>query len=296
MRATGEGEDTAKPLVSVVTPSYNQAEYIEETIQSVANQYYPVVEHVIIDGESDDRTVKILEKYDDQIRWISEPDDGQTDAINKGFDMANGDIVGWLNSDDVFFDTDVIDRVVGYFDSMGADVIYGDMALLNADSKVLKLQVTPRFDYEKLLLGCFIEQPSLFFDGDVLEDERLDTDLEIAIDYEFWLRLAREYEFRHVPDVLAGDRNHEQRKILAQREALVEESERVRSEYGGPTGSEKERQRKLELLTSGVPRAGRAALRTVSLHSSDLKLAFNGELLPLHQMLWNTARLNRNLV
>lgn len=290
------GTNSAEPLVSIVTPSYNQSEYIEDTIQSVANQRYPAIEHVVVDGKSDDGTVEILQQYEDQIRWVSEPDEGQADAINKGFDMANGDIVGWLNSDDVFFVTSVINRVVEYFDTLKTDVIYGDMALLNADSEVLKLQVTPRFDYEKLLLGCFIEQPSLFFDRAVLEDERLDTDLQVAIDYEFWLRLARENEFRHVPDVLAGDRNHEQRKILAQRDALVKESERVRSKYGGPTGSERERQRKLKLLTSGVPRAGRAALRTVSLHSSDPQLAFDGELLSLHQMLRNTARLNRNLV
>ena len=285
-----------RPLISVITPSYNQAGFIEDTISSVASQCYSRVEHIVVDGESDDGTFDILREHDERLRWISEPDDGQADAINKGFEMANGDVIGWLNSDDVFFDIGVLNRVVGYFDRYDVDVIYGDMALINADSEVLKLQVVPNFDYEQLLVGCFIEQPSLFFRKEVVAKNRLDTDLTYAFDYEFWLRLAREYEFRHVSDILAGDRNHGARKILHQRDAMRRESQAVRERYGGPIEVAHERRRKLKTVTSGVPRAGLAALRTVSMHSLPPELAFDGELRPLAEMVVNAVRRNRNLL
>ena len=105
----------SSPLVSVVTPSYDQAEFIRETIESVRTQTYDNVEHVVVDGESTDGTTEILDEYD-HLQYVSEPDDGQSDAINKGFEMADGDVVAWLNSDDVFFDTEVIERVVDYLD------------------------------------------------------------------------------------------------------------------------------------------------------------------------------------
>jgi glycosyltransferase involved in cell wall biosynthesis len=284
------------PLVSIVTPSYNQAEFIEETIRSVARQRYSNVEHIVVDGESDDGTIEILESYDDQITWISEPDDGQSDAINKGFEMASGDVVGWINSDDVLFDVGVLARVVEYFREYDASLIYGDMALLSPDSDVLKLQVVPDFDYEKLRLKCFIEQPSLFFRGDVVATERLDTDLAYVMDYEFWLRLAQDYEFHHVNDILAGDRNHEQRKILNERDAMQQESAEIRGEYGGPTDDAWERQYRLDMVRSGIPRAVVAARRAVSLHRSKPELAFDGTMRPLPEMVVNVARPNRTLV
>lgn len=284
------------PLVSIVTPSYNQSEFIEETIQSVARQQYPNIEHIVVDGDSNDGTVEILKDYDDQIRWLSESDDGQSDAINKGFEMAEGEVVGWINSDDVLFDTGVIKRVVEYFREYDASLIYGDMALLDPSSDVLKLQVVPDFDYDQLLVKCFIEQPALFFRGHVLDEERLDTDLEYVMDYEFWLRLADDYEFHHVSDVLAGDRNHTERKILNQRDAMQAEAEEIRAEYGGSTGSDRKRQSRIDLLVSGVPRAAIAGLRTISLHRTPPDLAFDGGLRPLPEMLLNTARKNKNLV
>jgi glycosyltransferase involved in cell wall biosynthesis len=284
------------PLVSIVTPSYNQSEFIEETIQSVARQQYPNVEHIVVDGDSDDGTVEILEEYDDQIKWLSEPDDGQSDAINKGFEMAEGDLVGWINSDDVLFDTGVIERVVEYFREYDASLIYGDMALLNPSSGVLKLQVVPDFDHDQLLVKCFIEQPALFFRGHVVNEERLNTDLEYVMDYEFWLRLAKEYEFHHVSDVLAGDRNHSERKILNQRDAMQAEAEQIRAEYGGSTGSDRVRQSRFDLVVSGIPRAAIAGLRTIDLHRNPPDLAFDGGLRPLPKMLLNTARKNKNLV
>jgi glycosyltransferase involved in cell wall biosynthesis len=284
----------ADPLVSVVTPSYNQAEFIEDTIRSVRRQSHPAIEHVVVDGESDDGTLDVLRAYDEDLDWISEPDEGQSDAINKGFDRATGDIIGWLNSDDVYFDTGVIERVVRYFEEYDADVIYGDVAVVNGDSNVLKLFVVPDFDYERLLRGCFIEQPALFFRDHVLAEHRLDANLDLVMDYEFWLRLAREFDFRHVSDVLAGDRNHSKRKILDRRVELQHEAKAIRRKYGATFGRKYRIVRTHDVLTSSIPRGFVMAERTYRLHRNPPELAFDGELLPLQVMLGNLLQANRN--
>ncbi|MFB6185993.1 MAG: glycosyltransferase family 2 protein [Halobacteriaceae archaeon] len=286
----------APPLVSVITPSYNQAQFIEETIQSVARQCYPNIEHIVVDGCSDDGTIDILKEYDNQLIWVSEPDEGQSDAINKGFDMANGDVVAWLNSDDVLFDVNVLDRVVKYFEQLDADIVYGDMALLDNKSDVLKLQIVPDFDYAKLQTKCFIEQPSLFFRSHVLEEERLNTSLEYVMDYEFWLRLARNYEFQHVDEVFSGDRNHKQRKILNHRKEMQAEAEELRARYGGSTGNTRQLQNRIYLVTSGIPRAMKSIIRTIRMHRKDPELAFDGELQDQKTMIKNIFRPNRSLV
>jgi glycosyltransferase involved in cell wall biosynthesis len=283
-------------MFSVVTPSYNQARFIEETIQSVRRQDYDDVEHVVVDGESDDGTLDVLERYDEDLRWISEPDEGQSDAINKGFDMAEGAYVGWLNSDDLFFDTGVLSRVVEYFERTGADVVYGDIALVDADSRLLKFHCVPEFSSEKLRRYCFIEQPALFFDADVLAERRLDTDLEYVMDYEFWLRLAQEFEFHHVGDVLAADRNHPDRKILGQREAMQAEARELQREYGTSFDPSFRLRRVSEVLTSGLPRRLRALQTTLAFLRDPPDLAFDGDPVSTPRLLTNVARPNRTLV
>ena len=287
---------SAEPTISVVTPSYNQVDYIEETLRSVQAQEYGNTEHVVVDGESDDGTLDILREHEETIHWVSEPDEGQSDAINKGFDIVSGDIVGWLNSDDVYFDTGVFSRVRGYFERHDADVIYGDMALIDPVSDVLKLRCVPAFDYDRLLRGCFIEQPALFFRKEVLDSQRLDVDLEYVMDYEFWLRLGQEYEFHHVGDILAGDRNHRARKILDQRDAMQEEAAEIAQEYGATTGTTYRAERLNDMFTSGLPRRLKAAARTLQLHCDPPELAFDGQLYPLSEMIANVARPNRTLV
>jgi len=284
----------AAPVVSVVTPSYNQAEFVEDTIRSVSRQTHPAVEHVVVDGKSDDGTLDVLRAHDEELDWVSESDAGQADAINKGFDRASGDIVGWLNSDDVYFDTEVLERVVRYFEVYGADVIYGDVGVIDGNSNALKLFVVPEFDYGRLLRGCFIEQPALFFRDRVLQEHRLDTNLDIVMDYEFWLRLAREFEFRHVPDVLAGDRTHSKRKIVDRREELTREATAVRRKYGATFGREHRLARAHDVITSSIPRRFLAAERTYRLHRTPPELSFDGDLLPLRMMLRNLLRANRN--
>ena len=284
------------PRISVVTPSYNQAEFIEDTLRSVRNQQYENVEHVVIDGGSDDGTLDILRDHDETLRWTSEPDEGQADAVNKGFDMVSGEIIGWLNSDDVYFDTQVFSRIREYFERYDADVIYGDIALLDSDSNILKLRCVPKFDYDRLLRGCFIEQPALFFRSEVLVNNHLNIDLEYVMDYEFWLRLSRIFSFRHVDDILAGDRNHPARKILSQREAMQVEASEIATQYGAATGVKYTLGRASDMLASGIPRRIKAIVRTIQLHRNPPDLAFNGELCSLNEMLTNVSRANRTLV
>jgi glycosyltransferase involved in cell wall biosynthesis len=120
------------PLVSIVTPSYNQGQFIEETTLSVKNQDYPNIEHIVVYGGSTDEILEILKRYEGtyNLRWISEPDEGHADAVNKGFAMAKGEIISWLNSDDVYFDKGTISSVMEAFQRHSeADIVYGNCVI-----------------------------------------------------------------------------------------------------------------------------------------------------------------------
>lgn len=273
-----------EPLVSVVTPSYNQAHFIRDTIESVGRQTYPKVEHLIIDGGSDDGTVDILEAYEDRydLRWVSEPDEGQSDAINKGFERAEGELVAWLNSDDTYFDVGVLERVVDYFDRFDEDIIYGDLAYIDEDSTVIAIDVRPAFDAEKLPYRILIGQPATFFRREVVENEKLRTDLQFSMDYEYWLRLAQTYSFRHVRDVLAGFRTYDEQKSQ-NRDAMADELRDVFESYSAPD------RRLPRILVDNarieLVRFLRAAVLTYRLHREPPTLAFDGQFAPLTKML-----------
>lgn len=222
--------------VSIVTPSYQQGEFIEETIKSVINQDYSPLEHVVVDGGSTDETVQVLSEYEDQydLRWLSEPDEGQADGVNKGVDMTDGDIIGWLNSDDVYFSKDTVSTVVDRFELTTADAIYGDSVLITRDGVVQKINCPPsQFDYERLIRGCFLVQPSVFLRREVLEKHKLDTDREYGMDYDLWLTIGEEYDFQYVPKILSGDRNHQGRKTIDGATGMREEDKEIRENYGG---------------------------------------------------------------
>ena len=227
---------TNKPLVSIVTPSFNQGRFIEDTILSVKNQDYTNIEHIIVDGGSTDNTLEILKKYEStyNMRWISEPDEGQSDAVNKGFRMAKGEIIGWLNSDDVYFTRDVISYVVEQFmKNPDVDVIYGNDALINENNTIFAVRKLFDWDYNKLLRGLSISQPATFFRRKVVLNNPLRKDLHFSMDFEFWLRLGKKYKFLHVKKILAGNRIHRKRKrIFGAKKAKIEDREVVRS-YGG---------------------------------------------------------------
>lgn len=158
------------PKVSIVTPSLNQAKFIEETILSVQAQGYPNLEHLIIDGGSTDGTLDILQKYNGRIRWISEKDSGQTNAINKGFRLTEGEIVGWLNADDVYLNRAISTAVNEFVAHKEIQFLYGDFIYINCYGQHLWSQKSLKFDPLILLFDeCYIGQPTIFFKKELLE-------------------------------------------------------------------------------------------------------------------------------
>jgi glycosyltransferase involved in cell wall biosynthesis len=259
------------PLVSVITPSFNQAEFIEETIFSVISQDYSQLEYIIVDGGSTDGSLKIIREYAAQyssrIHWISEPDDGQADAINKGFRLAAGDVICWLNSDDAYLFCSTLSEVVNAFHRLpGADLIYGDTLLLSHQNRVLKVNSASRFDYNRLLRGCFLSQPSVFFRRRVIEQGQLDSSISIALDYEFWLRVGRSRKFEYIPRIWAIDRNHPARKILSRRKELREENAVIRARYGGEDNSGLRLGRIRDKFVYGLPSRLRGLASLVNLY------------------------------
>jgi glycosyltransferase involved in cell wall biosynthesis len=218
--------------VDIITPSYNQAAYIGDTIKSVKNQTYEDITHRVIDGGSDDGTVDILKQYDN-IDWVSEDDRGQTHAINKGFERADGDIVGWLNSDDPLVYQDTVETVVEHFSKTGADILVGHSITIGPDNELLRAHYIPEFDREQLKYNCYLFQPSIFFHSEVTKNNKLNEKRDYSMDYEYWLRLGgQDYEWAHAGEILSADRNHPERKIIAQADKSRADTDRLRQQYG----------------------------------------------------------------
>lgn len=199
------------PRISVSTPSFNQARFIEPCIRSVQEQDYPDVEHIIFDGGSTDGTLDVLRRYDKVIRWTSEPDKGQSDAINKGFRAATGDIVGWINSDD-WYARGAFRKVAAYFQAHPeADFVYGNCFFTDAEGRVLRRFRTVPYKWEWLLFtGLLIPQPGFFVRRRVLEDcGLLDIAFRNVMDYEWWLRIARRHPPHFIDRYLAYFRIHD---------------------------------------------------------------------------------------
>jgi len=180
------------PLVSVVTPSLNQKEFIEETIKSVLSQDYPNIEYIVMDGGSTDTTVDVLRKYSHQIKWLSEPDAGQADAVNKGFKMAAGPILGWLNSDDTY-NPGVVRTVVNHFiANPGMVMLYGDAYFIGEEGQIVGKYPSEHFNPERLHETCFICQPTVFMRREIVEKVGLlDVHLETCMDYDYWIRISK---------------------------------------------------------------------------------------------------------
>jgi len=243
------------PLVSIITPSYNQGQFIEDTILSIKNQDYPNIEHIIVDGGSTDNTLDIIKKYEGtyNMRWISEPDNGQADAVNKGFKMAKGEIIGWLNSDDVYLWKKTLTKVVDAFLSNMVEIIYGHILLIDANNNALKVQSFPNFNLHRMLRGCYIGAPAAFLRRKVIDQHTLDITLEYAMDYEFWLRLAiKGYKFLRINEILACDRVHIQRKIIKYKAETDKESTMVRRRYGQSFGLKYSIGRLVDKCNSGI--------------------------------------------
>ncbi len=213
------------PLVSIVTPCRNAEAFLEETIQSVLRQDYPNIEYLVVDGASTDATVDILRRYQDQLEWISEPDRGTPDAINKGFDRSRGSIFAYLNADDLLLPGAVSAAVEAIEASPNAAGVYGDAWWIGEDGTRLGRYPVRDWDAKLLETECFLCQPATFLRRDAfLNLGRMDPELHLSFDYEFWMRLARVYRMERVDKTLACSRMHRGNKSLADKRAVFEET------------------------------------------------------------------------
>ena len=226
----------SSPLVSIVTPSYNQAPFLEETIRSVLDQDYPDLEYIIVDGGSTDGSLEIINRYTDRLAWwVSEPDRGQTDAINKGFQGAHGDILAWLNSDDTYL-PQALSRAVSYLQAQpDIAMVYGDANLIDESGNVIGKFPARQTNYRRLRRGyVHIPQQAAFFRADLWRKVGpLDPSFYFAMDYDLWVRLARIAPLQHVPESWANFRLHEAGKSIVADERCWPEMLRVHYRDGG---------------------------------------------------------------
>jgi glycosyltransferase involved in cell wall biosynthesis len=196
--------------VSIVTPSFNQAQFLEQTIKSVLVQDYPNIEYFIVDGGSLDGSVDILKKYADKLTWwISEKDTGQADAINKGMSRMNGEIIAWLNSDDYYLPGAVRSAVDTFARHPEAVLIYGDVQAVDANGNTINLIRYDQLSIEDLLCFEIIGQSSVFMRSYALEKAgKLDPALHFLLDHQLWIRIARLGSLLHVPEIWSAARYH----------------------------------------------------------------------------------------
>jgi glycosyltransferase involved in cell wall biosynthesis len=201
--------------ISIVTPSFNSAKFIEDCIQSVLNQNYPNFEHIIIDGGSTDGTIDILTKYP-HLNWISENDKGQSDALNKGFKMASGDLIGWLNADDYYING-TFKLVRTYFlSNPKIDVLYGNCQFVDENKNFISKSKTISINKFLLVNRFYIPSTSTFMKKNIFDqNEFINTSLHYVMDKEFFLRLVyKNKTFKRIPNVLASFRWHDANKSL----------------------------------------------------------------------------------
>lgn len=208
------------PKISVITPSFNQGPFIERTIRSVLEQKYPELEYIIIDGGSKDETLDIIKEYEGRLSWLSEKDEGQADAINKGIRMSTGEIIAYLNSDDAYEPGALMK--VGTFLKARQDVSWltGRCRIINENDREIRQGITSyknfllrHFSYSMLLVTNPISQPSTFWRRRIVEEFGLfDPGEHLVMDYEYWLRIGSRYKPAILDEYLACFRVHHKSK------------------------------------------------------------------------------------
>lgn len=202
------------PLVTIVTPSYNQGRFLEATLRSVLEQDYPNIEYIVVDGASTDNSVEIIRRYADRLAWwVSEKDSGQSEAINKGLQRARGEFVGWLNSDDVYQPGAVSAAVAAFRSRPEAGVVYGDALSIDADGKPFNVMRARQYSLTDLMAFNIICQPAAFMRHSVLKQvDYLDPRYHLLMDNLLWMKMARLAPLIYVPQVWAAARYHETAK------------------------------------------------------------------------------------
>jgi glycosyltransferase involved in cell wall biosynthesis len=224
------------PLVSIITPSFNQAEFLEETIRSVLAQDYPRIEYIIVDGGSTDGSLAVIQQYADRLAWwVSEPDQGQTDAINKGFAQARGEILAWLNSDDTYQPGAVREAVEALTNHPEAAMVYGDANLIDENGGVIGQFAARQTDLRHMLRGSVhIPQQTTFFWAKMWKQvSPLDPSFYFAMDYDLWVRLAKIAPLVYIPRLWANFRLHGAGKSVARDDRCYPEMLRVYQREGG---------------------------------------------------------------
>ena len=206
------------PLVSIVTPSYNQGHFIRATIESVLSQDYPNIEYIVMDGSSTDDTAAIVAEYAGKLTWISEKDRGQAHAINKGFQSASGEIVAWLNSDDVLLPGAVRRAVEAFQRSPGVSAIYGEGYCMNREGRFTRrFPATEPFNLWKLVhLSDYILQQLTFFRREPLERIGwLDENLHYTLDWDLLIRLGKRFGLLYVGEDFGALREYPEAKSFS---------------------------------------------------------------------------------
>ena len=225
-----------KPLVSIVTPSFNQAKYLERTIESVLAQTYPDLEYFVMDGGSTDGSLEIIRKYAGRLAgWVSEPDKGQTDAINKGFGRAKGEILAWLNSDDTY-EVNAIAEAVAYLEEhLDVGMVYGDANFIDEDGHTIGRFPAAQTDHRRLRRGyVHIPQQAAFFRAELWRRVGpLDPSFYFAMDYDLWVRLSKIAPLHYYPRHWANFRIHQAAKTDQSDDRCWPEMLRVHYREGG---------------------------------------------------------------
>jgi len=227
------------PRVSIVTPSFNQAQFIEETIRSVLLQGYPALEYIIIDGGSTDGSVEIIRKYAPWLAyWVSEPDRGQLDAITKGLVHSSGEIIAYLNSDDTYLPGTFVRVIQAFQAHRDAAAICGGELLIDRDGMVIAEHRVQSATWYDLATCHFIPQPAVFLRRAALEQAGgFDPRFQIIFDFELWTRVAQIAKIACIPDILATTRWHASSRTLTQRIKVGSELQRLfREILNSPAG------------------------------------------------------------
>lgn len=217
------------PLVSIITPSYNQAAFLEATLRSVLAQGYSNLEYIVVDGGSTDGSVDIIKKYADKLAWwVSESDAGQADAINKGLARANGEIVAWLNSDDLYRPGAIQQAVSALHQHPDAGMVYADLDSIDRSGRVFNTIHYRQFSLLDLLSFEIIGQPTVFIRRAVLQQAgALDAEYRYLLDHQLWLRMLQLAPAVYVPQVWAAARHHASAKNVGEAAGFGREAMRI---------------------------------------------------------------------
>lgn len=229
-------KDPNLPTLSVVTPAYNQGEFLRDTIESVLSQDYPNIEHVVLDDGSTDDTPKILAEYGDRFVWETQPNMGQTATINKGWAMTSGEIITWLNSDDTFYSATSVTEALKYLiDDPQLGIVFGDSMFTEAGgTEIEPTRPVSNFSYEGMVLRCEnpIPQPSAFIRRAVIEKVgNLDPKHFYFMDWDLWIRAGIYFGIQHVDAIWSTYRLHAESKTVAQSKKAAPELEYLYSKF-----------------------------------------------------------------